>query len=399
MKITLTTIVGAVFLSGCSSLSQKQDQTPAQGQNGIQSQTETIANSFEMRLKEAQKPFTYLRVDKMKVKEGMETDYLEIERQWKEIHEKLMTDGKQLSWSLWKPKDENLGYDYVTVHTYDSLDSMDAPYNWKAIGESIGADKLESILQRTPKTREKTGSELWKLEGWTRPGANVLPDVISIGFMTPADGKDSQYAQMESQYFSKFWEAVTNADDSILGWQFSRLLFSDGEKVDYKYYTLHLKDSSKKPIDQEERGNIWNKINPDFPSNVNMNELRQMKGIDLELVIRADPSSSAINKEWQKLQGSWKHTYEDGRYRIKRISQYKEVLENYSKDGIKQGSNVSPMKIEIKNGLKFFYSIHSNGTWRSIYHIKDGKWYEQLRGIFGETNAKPNDFMVYEKTD
>jgi hypothetical protein len=89
MEKILTTIVGAVFLSGCSSLSQKQDQTPAQGQNGIQSQTETIANSFEMRLKEAQKPFTYLRVDKMKVREGMETDYLEIERQWTEIHEKL----------------------------------------------------------------------------------------------------------------------------------------------------------------------------------------------------------------------------------------------------------------------------------------------------------------------
>ena len=59
MKKILTTIVGAVFLSGCSSLSQKQDQTPAQGQNGIQSQTK--ANSFEMRLKEAQKPFYLLK--------------------------------------------------------------------------------------------------------------------------------------------------------------------------------------------------------------------------------------------------------------------------------------------------------------------------------------------------
>jgi len=399
MKKILTTIGAAVFLLGCSTLSQKQDQAPAQRQNGIQPQTEPKPNSFEMRLKEAQKPFTYLRADKMKVMEGMEKEYLEIETQWKEIHENLMSDGKKLSWSLWKPKDKNLGYDYVTVQTYDSLDSMETPYDWKAIGESIGADKLEAILQKTPSTRKNIGSELWKLEGWTGPGANVLPDALSIGFMTPADGKDSQYAQLESQYFSKFWEAVSDADDSILGWHFSRLLFSNGEKVDYKYYTLHLKDSSRKPIGQEERGNIWNKINPDFPSNINMNELRQMKGVDLELVIRADPSSSAINKEWQKLQGSWKHTNQDGSYRIKRISPYREVLENYSKDGLKQGNNVSPMKIEIKNGLKFFYSIHPNGTWRSIYHIKDGKWYEQLRGIFGETNAKPDDFLVYEKID
>ena len=152
MNKILTTIGAAVFLLGCSTLSQKQDQVPTQGQNGIQPQTEPKPNSFEIRLKEAQKPFTYLRADKMKVMEGMEKEYLEIETQWKEIHEKLMSDGKKLSWSLWKPKDKNLGYDYVTVQSYDSLDSMDAPYNWEEIGESIGAEKLEAILQKTPKT-------------------------------------------------------------------------------------------------------------------------------------------------------------------------------------------------------------------------------------------------------
>ena len=399
MKKILATVGVAVLLQGCSTLPGNQNESPEKAQNNAAARVETKPNSFEMRLKEAKRPFTYLRADKMKVMEGMEKEYLSIEKQWKEIHEKLMSDGKKISWSLWKPKDKNLGYDYVTVQTYDSLDSMDAPYNWKAIGEAIGVDKLRVILEKTPKTRENIGSELWKLDSWTGAGGNILPDALSIGFMTPADGKDSQYAQMESEYFSKYWQAVTDADDSILGWHFSRLLFSNGENVDYKYYTLHLKDSSEKPIARQERNSIWNKVNPDFPSNINMNELRQMKGVDYELVIRADPSNTAINQEWKKLQGSWKHTYPNGNYRIKRISPYREVLEHYSKDGTKQGSNVSPMKIEIKNGLKYFYSIHPNGTWRSIYHIKDGKWYEQLRGIFGETNAKPNDFLIYEKID
>ena len=140
-------------------------------------------------------------------------------------------------------------------------------------------------------------------------------------------------------------------------------------------------------------------MNSDFPSDIKMNELRQMKGVEYELVFRADPTASAINQEWEKLKGSWKHTYKDGSYRIKRISPYKEVLELYSKDGVKKNQYESPMKIEIKNGLKYFYSIHSNGTWRSIYNIKDGKWYEQLRGIFGETNANPNDFLIYERID
>ncbi len=108
MKKILTTIAAVVFLLGCSTLSQNQN--PAQGQNGTEPQPEPKPNSFEMRLKEAQKPFTYLRADKMKVMKGMEKEYLEIERQWKEIHEKLMSDGKVLSWSLWKPKDKCVKY-------------------------------------------------------------------------------------------------------------------------------------------------------------------------------------------------------------------------------------------------------------------------------------------------
>ena len=60
----LTTIGVVVFLLGCSTLPQEQNQTHAQAQNGAQSQTEPKANSFEMRLKEAKKPFNFLLVGK-----------------------------------------------------------------------------------------------------------------------------------------------------------------------------------------------------------------------------------------------------------------------------------------------------------------------------------------------
>ena len=365
MKIILSLL--AICSSACVSVSQ-------QGGKDQSINSDVVPSSIDTRLKEAKKPFTYLRADKMKVIDGMEKDYLEIEKQWKEIHEKLMSEGKRLSWSVWKPKDNNLGYDYVTVQTFDSLDSMDAPFDWKEIGQSIGADKLESILNKTPKTRENVGSEIWKLDGWTELTGKKLPDSLGIGFMTPTKGKDSEYAELEKKYFSKFWQGVADVDENIIGWQFARLLFSNGKKVDYKYYTLHAKDSSKKSISQKKRNEIWEKVNSDFPSDVKMNELRQMRGVEYELVFRADPSVSAINQEWEKLKGSWKHTFEDGSYRIKRISPYKEVLEVYSKDGVKKNQNESPMKIEIKNGLKYFYSIHPNSTWRSIYNIKDGKW-------------------------
>ena len=109
----------AICSSACVSVSQ-------QGVKDKSINNDVKPSSIDTRFKEAKKPFTYLRADKMKVLDGMEKDYLEIENQWKEIHEKLMSEGKRLSWSVWKPKDNNLGYDYVTVQTFDSLDSMDA---------------------------------------------------------------------------------------------------------------------------------------------------------------------------------------------------------------------------------------------------------------------------------
>ena len=42
--------------------------------------TNAQERSYSERLKEAKKPFNYLRVDKMKVAKGMGSDYLEIER-------------------------------------------------------------------------------------------------------------------------------------------------------------------------------------------------------------------------------------------------------------------------------------------------------------------------------
>ncbi len=90
MKKPLTTVAAVVFLLGCSAFSQKQNQTPSQVQAGSQSQTEPKANSFEMRLKEAKKPFNFLLVGKMKVTKGMESEYLKVEKGWMDIHNMLV---------------------------------------------------------------------------------------------------------------------------------------------------------------------------------------------------------------------------------------------------------------------------------------------------------------------
>ena len=84
-----------------------------------------------------------------------------------EIHNILVSQGKKIRWSLWKPEDNSLGYDYITVSVFDSRSSLDDLYNQEDIKKALGNDKIERLFKKTPKTRSIVGQELWSLEDWT----------------------------------------------------------------------------------------------------------------------------------------------------------------------------------------------------------------------------------------
>ena len=65
MKKILTTIGAVVFLLGCSTVSQNQNATVDQGQN-----KQNADDSFEQRMKLAQRPYSFLTVDYMDVADG-----------------------------------------------------------------------------------------------------------------------------------------------------------------------------------------------------------------------------------------------------------------------------------------------------------------------------------------
>jgi len=403
MKKILTTIVGSMFLSGCSTISQKQDSPVSQEQN-----KQTADDSFVQRMKLAQKPYSFLAVDYMDVADGKEKLYLEVEAAWQKIHERMASDGKILSWGLAKARKNKFNYEYVTWKLLRSRGALDSLYDMDAIKQRMGEDEFDELMAKTMESRKIVGSELMELEDYTLvplPGSDQKVDpknlLFHMDYMTPAEGQEQEYAEMEKNIFQPRHQKGAELNPRFQFWRLLRKVSHSGNANEASYRTVNVFRKDVEPLSDVEAEKVNSQI-PPLPDGLTFDEvmkMRKMERVTFDVVTMLDPSTSAEAKEWQKLQGSWKHTYEDGSYRIKRISPYREVLEGYSKDGLKQGNNVSPMKIEIKNGLKFFYSIHPNGTWRSIYHIKDGKWYEQLRGIFGETNAKPDDFLIYEKID
>jgi hypothetical protein len=118
--------------------------------------------------------------------------------------------------------------------------------------------------------------------------------------------------------------------------------------------------------------------------------------------------------EWGKLTGAWRAPLPNGEYRVKRISPGKEILEVYDADGNLLRESECDMFLSRASGLNFFTvnnrrRVGSAGdagvrgagpSYTSIYKVHDGKWYEQLRGIFAENeNLRPDMFLVYERLE
>jgi hypothetical protein len=404
--IAVGLLAGAFILSQSNAIAQdaiKQDSPVSQVQN-----KQAADASFAHRMKLAQSPYSFLALDYMEVTEGKEKLYLEVEAAWQEIHEKMAADGKILSWGIAKARKNKFDYEYVTWKLLRSRGALDNLYDMDAIKESMGEGEFDELMAKTTESRRIVGSELMGLEDYTlvplnETGQKVDPKnlLFHMDYMTPAQGQEHEYAELEKNIFQPIHQKSAELNPKFQFWRLLRKVSHSGNANEASYRTVNVFRKDVEPLSDVEAEKVNSQI-PALPDGLTFDEvmeMRKMERVTFDVIYMLDPSASAEAREWKKLQGSWKHTNQNGSYRIKRISPYREVLENYSKDGIKQGSNVSPMKIEIKNGLKFFYSIHPNGTWRSIYHIKDGKWYEQLRGIFGETNAKPDDFLIYKKID
>ena len=408
MKTLITTITVG-FLAGAFIDSQSNaiaQDAIKQNSPVIQVQNKQVADSsFEQRMKLARRPYSFLSLDYMEVTKGKEKLYLEVEAAWQKVHQKMVADGKILSWGIAKARKNKFGYDYVTWKLLRSRGALDNLYDMDAIKKSMREGEFDELMAKTTESRKIVGSELMELKDYTlvplnENGQKIDPKnlVFHMDYMTPAQGKESEYAELEKNIFQPRHQKNSELNPKFQFWRLLRKVSHSGNANEASYRTVNVfrKDVEALSDKEAEKMNSQMPALPDGFTFDDVMKMRKMERVTFDVVLMLDPSASAEAREWQKLQGSWKHTNQNGSYRIKRISPYREVLENYSKDGIKQGSNVSPMKIEIKNGLKFFYSIHPNGIWRSIYHIKDGKWYEQLRGIFGETNAKPNEFLIYD---
>ena len=400
LSLSLVAIVPA-----SSVLAQGTSEASVQAANEGEEKIESTGLTFDERMKIAMKPNGFALFTYMQINEGKEEAYLEIETEWKKIHERMTSQGKLSGWGVAKARPNKLGIEYVTWKSFPSLEALDEPYDLNDLREWMGSESFDKLVKKTKATRKIVGEEVLRSEDYTidnltrdtQQKSNELS--FFLGYMTPSEGKDNAYVRMEKLVFQPGRQNQVNHNPNFLGWRLEKRLYAWGNVPEAKYRTINIFVRERMSLTEEQESKL-NKFKPTRPAEfaeTNVGEMRSMKGLVFDVVMTTDKNQSAIVKAWADLEGTWVHQNENGSSRVKVISPFQETLRFYDAEGNLKKENTSPMRIYIKDGIKHFSTYHPNQTWNSIYEIHDGKWYEQMRGIYHETRSVPNRFLIYEQ--
>jgi hypothetical protein len=111
------------------------------------------------------KPVKYVRVTRMKVKPGMEEEYVKMEKEiFKPYHEELIKRGLRASWGIWNTWPYKEGQTrYTAVNGFQNVKQLTAPVEVVSPSELNLDLTMEQIGELMQKTRDMVSSELWEL--------------------------------------------------------------------------------------------------------------------------------------------------------------------------------------------------------------------------------------------
>lgn len=352
----------------------------------------------------------YLRVEYMQVPDGGDEKYREVERAWKKIHQARHDAGHTRGWALLKVDRQGpvpAPYQYVTVHILETLDGVTK----NRIRPNLTEEDRE-ILQGTQATRKMLGADVWEFRTTAMPdrGLEGAAKQFLIGLMKSKH--EEEHLKLEKEAWRLGWRKAAE-DGHIWNWSVWSRHVQDGEDDSFNMAAIvsfpesheakRLTNASQKSM----RAAFTSEKHAEILARTEA--ARDMVAYERWKVV--DATQDPIAAEWRKLAGAWRAELPGGRYRIKRISRGREVLEVYGSDGVLARRSQAEMEITRASGLNFFTVRNWRGTdgddetvrpgeYTTVYKVHDGKWYEQRRGIFSASSGSaPDEFLIYQRID
>lgn len=109
----------------------------------------------------------YVQLGFMKVRDGMNDEYVNVERDvWKPVHQILTDDGKRAGWTLWAmalPGGTGSWHDFVTSNLFISYAQMTEGSYPDAFKKAHPEKDMQALFDRTERSRNLVRNEVWEL--------------------------------------------------------------------------------------------------------------------------------------------------------------------------------------------------------------------------------------------
>lgn len=182
----------------------------------------------------------FVVVDFMKVKQGDEAKYVELEKEvWRPIHEERIKQGEIVGWVLYAihyagSDDE---YNFVTAALFDDPAKLEHTFQVDMEKVHPGKD-LDKAFAETLSSRELVRKQLLYRDDFVYPeGGPGDFKYIQVNFMKVKPGNGGAYVEHERKVWKPVHQALVDAG-TRWGWSLWECVYPMGAGMPYDYVTV-----------------------------------------------------------------------------------------------------------------------------------------------------------------
>ena len=151
-------------------------------------------------------------LDYMKVEPGHTQDYLEIEKEWKKLHQKKIEAGITTGWQLWRNMFAGADdpYQFITINWYDNFAKTSEEFPGGLLDDVFTEAEWGALIEKTMNSRTLVSREVSHslLEAEGSHGAKY----IVINHMKVKSDMEGAYVALESEIWKPFQEELIKRD-------------------------------------------------------------------------------------------------------------------------------------------------------------------------------------------
>jgi hypothetical protein len=149
-------------------------------------------------------------VEFMKVKPEDRGKYLEVEKEWKKIHQASLDQGKIVQWHLWQKMFSGADdpYQYITVAFYDDFNKTENRLPWDWIMENYTQEERNDLMTRTGQSRMLVRTEVYHQVAATL--GEGTSKYILVNRMKAKPGQAGVYRTLEKEIIKPMMDEAVN---------------------------------------------------------------------------------------------------------------------------------------------------------------------------------------------